>query len=130
MLSTDRCYGDRAIFVPRINAPSPKPPYSDVDRIVSAKFVEIHVFAEGRVQGVGYRDFVRRSAERFGVSGWVRNRSDGSVEARLSGPSGSVEAVLVDMRKGPPFAEVANLRIEARQDSERAIDGFKVRTTA
>ena len=96
---------------------------------MSAEFIEVHVFAEGRVQGVGYRDFVRRSAERFGVSGWVRDHRDGSVEARLRGPSGPVEAVIAEMRTGPRSAEVANLRIEAGQRNEGAMDGFAVRST-
>ena len=87
------------------------------------------MFAEGRVQGVGYRDFVRRSAERFGVSGWVRNRRDASVEARLRGPPGRVEAVVAEMRTGPRSAEVANLRIEAGQRNESAMNGFSVRST-
>ena len=96
---------------------------------MSADFIEVHVFAEGRVQGVGYRDFVRRSAERFGVSGWVRNRRDGSVEARLRGPSDRVETVIAEMRRGPRSAEVANLRIEAGQPNESAMEGFAVRST-
>jgi acylphosphatase len=96
---------------------------------MSAEFIEIHVFADGRVQGVGYRDFVRHSAERFGVSGWVRNRRDGSVEARLLGPRGRVEAVIAEMRRGPRSAEVANLRIEAAQANESAAEGFAVRST-
>jgi acylphosphatase len=96
---------------------------------MSADFIEVHVFAEGRVQGVGYRDFVRRSAERFGVSGWVRNRRDGSVEARLRGPPAWVEAVIADMRRGPRSAEVANLRIEAAQPNQSAMNGFAVRST-
>jgi acylphosphatase len=96
---------------------------------MSAEFIEVHVFAEGRVQGVGYRDFVRRSAERFGVSGWVRNRRDGSVEACLLGPRSRVDAVVAEMRRGPRFAEVANLRVEAAQPNESAMDGFAVRST-
>jgi acylphosphatase len=97
---------------------------------MSADFVEVDVFIDGRVQGVGYRDFVRRAAKRFGVSGWVRNRRDGSVEACLRGPRGSIEAVIADMRRGPRFAEVANLRIEAGRRNEREMDGFTVRSTA
>lgn len=96
---------------------------------MSAPLIEVHVFAEGHVQGVGYRDFVRRSAARFGVSGWVRNRRDGSVEARLRGPAGRVEAVVAEMRGGPRFAEVANLRIEAAPPGEEAMSGFTVRGT-
>ena len=91
--------------------------------------IELHLFAEGGVQGVGYREFVRRSAERFGVAGWVRNRRDGSVEACLLGPSGRVEAVIAEMRVGPRSAEVANLRIEAGRRNESAADGFAVRST-
>jgi acylphosphatase len=96
---------------------------------MSAEFIEIHVFAEGRVQGVGYRDFVRCSAERFGVSGWVRNRRDGSVEASLRGRPAGVEAVIAEMRRGPRSAEVANLRIEAAKPNESTIHGFAVRST-
>ena len=49
-----------------------------------------HVSVEGNVQGVGYRDFVRRWAIRLEVTGWVRNRSDGSVEALLNGSTGAL----------------------------------------
>jgi acylphosphatase len=104
-------------------------PHALVNRSMSADFIEVHVFAEGRVQGVGYRDFVRRSAGRLGVSGWVRNRRDGSVEACLLGRPSQVEAVIAEMRRGPRSAEVANLRIEAGPRSESATDGFAVRST-
>src|SRR5580658_10490505 len=58
-----------------------------------------HVFVEGRVQGVGYRDFTRGWALRLGISGWVRNRSDGAVEAVVRGAAADVEALLVEMHK-------------------------------
>jgi acylphosphatase len=90
---------------------------------------EIHVSVDGRVQGVGYREFVRSSADRFGVTGWVRNRNDGSVEAWLRCTAEGVEAVIADMRRGPRFAEVATLRIEVRPQSEGASLGFEVRRT-
>jgi len=96
---------------------------------MKAPFTEVHVSVDGRVQGVGYREFVRSSADRFGVTGWVRNRNDGSVEARLRGTSEGVEAVVADMRRGPRFAEVATLRIEARARNEDASIGFEVRRT-
>jgi acylphosphatase len=104
-------------------------PRALVNPSMSAEFIEVQVFAEGRVQGVGYRDFVRRSAERFGVSGWVRNRHGGSVEACLLGPRGQVDAVIAEMRRGPRSAEVANLRIETAQPNGSAMDGFAVRST-
>ena len=62
------------------------------------------VVVEGYVQGVGYREFTRRMALRLGVSGWVRNRSDGAVEALVRGSPVAVEALVVEMRSGPRFS--------------------------
>lgn len=67
----------------------------------------------GRVQGVGYRDALCRQAERLGVSGWVRNRSDGSVEAVLQGSADAVDALIAWARKGPPAASVGEIRTDA-----------------
>jgi acylphosphatase len=67
------------------------------------------VVVEGAVQGVGYREFTRRAALRLNVSGWVRNRSDGAVEALLRGSPAAVEALIAEMRQGPRFAIVDNL---------------------
>jgi acylphosphatase len=72
-----------------------------------------NVLVEGHVQGVGYREFVRRAALRLGVSGWVRNRPDGAVEALLCGPSAAVDALVTEMRKGPRFAAVKNVSLTA-----------------
>jgi acylphosphatase len=69
------------------------------------------VIVEGFVQGVGYRDFVRRAALRLGVSGWVRNRADGTVEALISAAPDKLEAMLAAMRAGPPGAEVSNVQL-------------------
>ena len=52
-------------------------------------------------RGSGYREFTRRAALRLNVSGWVRNRSDGAVEALVRGPPARVEALIAEMRKGP-----------------------------
>lgn len=65
-----------------------------------------HLLIEGRVQGVGYRDWMAREAERLGLSGWVRNRPDGQVEAVISGPEPAVEALLTLVRRGPRLARV------------------------
>jgi acylphosphatase len=69
------------------------------------------VVAHGRVQGVWFRDGVRRQAERLGVSGWVRNRPDGAVEAELEGPSAPVDAVVRWFSLGPPDAQVDRLEV-------------------
>ena len=90
-----------------------------------------HVLVEGRVQGVGYREFTRRRALRLGVSGWVRNRSDGAVEAVVRGAATDVEALLVEMHKGPRGAGVTSLRIVEHIEDEAAETGvFIVRATA
>jgi len=74
------------------------------------------VVVEGSVQGVGYREFARRAAMRLGVCGWVRNRSDGAVEALISGPSVAVEALVAEMRSGPRAAVVS--RVWVTEDDE------------
>ena len=89
------------------------------------------VLVEGFVQGVGYRDFARRAALRLGVSGWVRNRADGTVEALIEGQPAAVEAMLAEMRRGPRGAEVTSLRLV---DPGPAIDlqsgSFLIRPTS
>lgn len=66
----------------------------------------VHVVIRGRVQGVAFRAWTRREAGRLGLSGWVRNRRDGSVEAVFSGGEAAVEAMLAACRRGPVAAEV------------------------
>jgi acylphosphatase len=83
----------------------------------------------GRVQGVGYRDALCDEAERRGVAGWVRNRTDGSVEALLQGEAERVAALVDWARRGPPAARVDDVRIEPAEPSERHA-GFERRPTA
>ena len=88
------------------------------------------VVVEGFVQGIGYRDFVRRAALRVGVSGWVRNRADGSVEALIGGAPAAVEAMLAEMRRGPRGAAVANLRLLDPDGADETKTGvFVIRST-
>lgn len=82
----------------------------------------LHIFARGRVQGVGYREFVRRAAQRRNVSGWVRNRFDGAVEARASGSPGDLDALIGAMRAGPIGAQVRDL--QAADDGAPAESGL------
>lgn len=91
---------------------------------MSAKRLRI----EGRVQGVGYRAWMVRSAQRLGVSGWVRNRGDGSVEALVSGETAAVEELLRACRRGPPGASVSLIREDlAEPESD---PGFSARPTS
>ena len=68
--------------------------------------LEVH----GRVQGVGFRWFVREAARRRGIAGWVRNRPDGSVELEVSGSEPSVRELIAVVREGPPGARVDTVR--------------------
>jgi acylphosphatase len=64
----------------------------------------------GRVQGVGYRDWLATQARVLGVDGWVRNRADGTVEALVCGASDAVETLLRQCRRGPMMADVTEMR--------------------
>ncbi len=65
----------------------------------------------GRVQGVGFRYFVRSHAQRLGVRGWVRNRRDGAVELEAEGPREALERLLALIRQGPPAARVERVDV-------------------
>ncbi len=66
----------------------------------------------GHVQGVGFRDAVRRRARELGVTGWVRNVEDGGVAVHVEGPSSAVEEILSFLHKGPSGATVAKVEPE------------------
>jgi acylphosphatase len=70
-----------------------------------------HLRIAGRVQGVGFRFFMERRARELGVTGWVRNRHDGTVEAMVQGPAAAVEAMIAAARRGPPSALVTDVRV-------------------
>lgn len=79
---------------------------------------------QGRVQGVFFRDSVRERARAHGVSGWVRNRPDGAVEAVLEGPPDAVERVVRFLHTGPPQAQVE--RVVLSQEPPEGLSGFEV----
>ena len=74
---------------------------------------ELHVRVTGVVQGVGFRWFVREKARRLGLSGWVRNLADGSVEVVASGDQGQLDLLVGELKKGPPGAVVDRIQPEA-----------------
>jgi len=85
----------------------------------------------GRVQGVGFREALREEAERAGLTGWVRNRLDGTVEALLQGEPAQVEAVVDWARRGPPSACVGALSAGApERDFDRPYARFERWPTA
>jgi acylphosphatase len=86
--------------------------------------VRKRVRAHGRVQGVFFRDSLRRAARREGVAGWAANRPDGSVEAVLEGDAGAVERLVEECRRGPGHAEVE--RLDVADEEPEGLDGFQV----
>jgi len=78
-----------------------------------------YVRVRGVVQGVGFRHATVRKAHELGVTGWVANLDDGSVEAMLQGPANQVDLMLEWLRRGPPSARVADLVGEERYTEKR-----------
>ena len=70
-----------------------------------------HVCVTGRVQGVGFRQSTAGKAAQLGLKGWVRNRSDGSVEAVFEGPKITLDAMVEWCRSGPTFADVDSIEV-------------------
>lgn len=86
------------------------------------------VVVRGRVQGVGYRYAMIEAARRLRISGWVRNRRDGTVEALVQGEAEAIEHLLTWCHSGPPSARVtAVAAVEVAPDP--GIDGFAHRPT-
>ena len=92
---------------------------------MSEKIVRARI--TGRVQGVSYRAWTRDAARSRGLSGWVRNCEDGSVEAVFAGPPDEVNAMLTACHAGPPAADVDE--VETGPADEAEADGsFQIRS--
>jgi acylphosphatase len=88
-----------------------------------------HLRIAGRVQGVGYRAGFAREAQRLGLSGWVRNRLDGTVEALVQGSANELEAIIAWAKQGPGMARVDQVLVGDNPDSASGSAGFKVLPT-
>jgi acylphosphatase len=86
--------------------------------------LRLHLVIRGTVQGVMFRESLRREAERKGVAGWTRNLADGRVEAVLEGSEAAVQAVEEWCHRGPPDAVVQG--VEARSEAPQHETGFRV----
>ena len=83
------------------------------------------VVVHGRVQGVFFRESLRRLAEREGVSGWARNTSEGTVEAIFEGEPSGVERLVSFARTGPPDASVDD--VDVSEEEPEGLSGFSIR---
>jgi acylphosphatase len=87
----------------------------------------VRLLISGRVQGVGYRAWAIETARRLKLRGWVRNRSDGAVEALAAGPAEALAAMLAECRRGPTAARV--VAVEVGDGEEDGSIGFTARPT-
>jgi acylphosphatase len=92
---------------------------------MAGDIVRRRVVVQGRVQGVFFRDSARERAKAHGVSGWIRNRDDGAVEAVLEGPREAVDRVTRFVETGPPSASVEHVELEDEQPE--GLSGFQIR---
>lgn len=88
----------------------------------------VRLIITGRVQGVGFRDWLAGTARTHDIPGWVRNRRDGSVEAVLAGDAPTLQKMLDACRDGPPMARVEDITVEEAEAPPRP--GFEILPTA
>lgn len=86
----------------------------------------LHVRVDGRVQGVGFRSFVREAAAALGLSGWVRNLPDGSVEVLAAGEPSALSALRARLTEGPPHARIDRLVDLVEPATPGAGDSFEI----
>jgi acylphosphatase len=95
---------------------------TDREGAVSARGPErcVRVVVRGRVQGVAFRAHTAEAARGAGVTGWVRNRDDGAVEALFEGHSAAIETMLAFVRRGPRFARVDGVEVHEERPMRTA----------
>jgi acylphosphatase len=88
--------------------------------------VRLRLVVSGRVQGVGFRWFIREAARRHRLAGWVRNRPDGSVELEASGDDAAFQEFLDVIRDGPPGARVDDVREMTSNEADALPQPFTI----
>lgn len=83
---------------------------------------QAHIIVSGYVQGVWYRKFVKTNATKLRLGGWVRNTTNGKVEAVLQGEKKAIDNMIELCHKGPPFAEVKNVEVEWGEGKDKFRD--------
>ena len=93
---------------------------------MAEKLERLHAIVRGIVQGVNFRYYTQERAHRLRLTGWVRNRADGSVEALAEGPRASLDQLLEFLRRGPPSASVTEVK-EAWAAPTGEFEDFEIR---
>lgn len=88
-----------------------------------------HLTITGIVQGVGYRASFAARANALQLSGWVRNRRDGSVEALVAGESDALDEIIAWARRGPPSARVDHVAVSDAEDAQATSGSVEMRPT-
>lgn len=88
-----------------------------------------HLYIEGMVQGVGYRAAFAAQAQALGISGWVRNRADGAVEATVDGEEQTLDQLIQWARRGPPAARVIEISITEVSNAHSSVGRMEIRPT-
>ena len=92
---------------------------------MAAENVQKHIFISGRVQGVGFRAFIRREAAVLNIKGWAKNLADGRVETIIQGDKKKVSQMIAKLREGPSYAKVENLKINDEELTD--FSDFKIK---
>ncbi len=88
---------------------------------------QVHVYISGFVQGVGFRQFIKHSAKKNGIAGWVKNLPDGRVEAIFQGSKVSIERIILRCKKGPMLSEVEDVYVEWNPKNLEKFLDFSIR---
>ena len=88
-------------------------------------FSEIYCIIRGKVQRVGYRDYIERYAHEYGLHGWIQNKNDGSVEVLIQGTPDELKACIEILNIGSPLARIESMAIDWRTP-QKHFDEFRV----
>lgn len=92
---------------------------------MTAEKVQKHIFISGRVQGVGFRAFIRKKAADLQLKGWAKNLADGRVEIVIQGDKNQIEKIMTKLKNGPSFARVDDLEVE--KEKVKNFNDFEIR---
>lgn len=86
----------------------------------------LHVYIEGKVQGVGFRHFVKINARQIGVNGWVKNLPDGRVEVVFEGSEAQINEMIECCKQGPRSGRVSNIHVHL-EETDHSFEDFQVK---